>query len=183
MREDAAVFFGKPICPRGVARVACGRGNTLGDHTKMHKNIHHYLAAIALIAWGAAAPPARAADNEPTDKPRVVVLCPECGLVSHIRRIDKPIAPERNLLPSITSSPQAGGMGNQTQAVPLLSFGRSGPQRVQREPTMRSAWEVTVRYDSGQFGFIMQDMEPDLKVGDRVRHIENTLEAMPSAAR
>jgi len=148
----------------------------------MHKNNHHFLVAIALIAWSAAVP-ARAADDTVADKPRVVVLCPECGIVSHIRRIDKPVAPERNLLPSITSSPHAGGMGNETQAVPLFSIGRGGAQRVQREPATRSMWEATVRYDNGQYGFVTFEIEPDLKIGDRVRHVENTLEAIPAAAR
>ena len=149
----------------------------------MHKATCHYLAATALIALCAAATLARAADETAVDKPRVVVLCPECGIVSHIRRIDKPVAPERNLLPNITSSPHAGGIGNETQAVPLFTIGRGGAQRVQREPATRSVWEVTVRYDSGQFGFVSLEMEPDLKVGDRVRHVENTLEAIPPAAR
>ena len=149
----------------------------------MHKNILHRLAAIVLLALSAAAAPARAADNEPIDKPRGVVLCPECGIVSHLRRIDKPVAPERNLLPSITSSPHAGGMGNETQTVPLFSIGRGGAQRVQREPATRSMWEATVRYDNGQYGFVTFEMEPDLKIGDRVRHVENTIEAIPAAAR
>lgn len=148
----------------------------------MHKNSHRYPAAL-LIAWCAAATLVHAADDAAADKPRVVVLCPECGIVSHIRRIDKPVAPERNLLPSITSSPHAGGIGNETQAVPLFSIGRGGAQRVRREPTTRSVWEATVRYDNGQYGFVTFEIEPDLKIGDRVRHIENTLEAMPTAAR
>ena len=149
----------------------------------MKKNTHHYLVAVTLASLWSVAPVAVAADVPAADKPRVVVLCPECGMVYNIRRIDKPVAPERNLLPNLASSPQPGGTGNETQAMPLFSIGRSGPQRVQREPTTRSAWEVTVRYDNGQFGFVTHDMEPDLKVGDRVRHVENTLEAIPQPAR
>ena len=144
---------------------------------------HHCLAASALVAIWLAAPGARAADDTAADKPRVVILCPECGMVSNIRRIEKPVAPERNVLPSITSSPQAGGIGNETQAVPLFSIGRSGAHRVPREPSTRSVWEMTVRYDNGQFGFVTQDSEPELKVGDRVRHIENTLELIAPPAR
>ena len=151
----------------------------------MHKNIDQYFAAATLFALCIAAPPARAADDAAADKPRVVILCPECGMVYNIRRIDKPVAPERNLLPDITSSSQTGGTstGNQTQAVPLFTLGSGGAQRVQREPTTRSAWEITVRYDNGQFGFVTQAMEPDLRVGDRVRHVENTLESIPQPAR
>jgi hypothetical protein len=67
--------------------------------------------------------------------------------------------------------------------VPLFSIGASGPQRVQRDPVTRNVWETTVRYDNGQFGFVTHEMEPDLKVGDRVRHVENTLEVIPQQAR
>ena len=149
----------------------------------MQKNIDQYFAAAALCILCFAAPPARAADGAVADKPRVVILCPECGMVYNIRRIDKPVAPERNLLPNSTSAAQSGGTGNDAQTVPLFSFGRGGPQRVPREPTTRSVWELTVRYDNGQFGFVTQDSEPDFKVGDRVRHIENTFEPIPQPAR
>ena len=148
----------------------------------MRKRIEQSGIAAVIIAACIGAPAARAADAA-ADQPRVVILCPECGTVFNIRRVEKPVAPERDLLPSITSSPQAGGIGNQTQAVPLFSLGRGGPQRVQREPLTRSVWEMTVRYDNGQFGFVTQDSEPDLKVGDRVRHVENTLEPIPQPAR
>ena len=149
----------------------------------MHRNIDQYLAAAALVALCLPAPAARAAADAAADKPRVVVLCPECGVVYNIRRIDKPVAPERNLLPNLASSPQSGGTGNETQTAPLFTLGRGGAQRVQREPTTRSVWEITVRYDNGQFGFVTQEMEPELRVGDRVRHVEHTLEAIPQPAR
>ena len=148
----------------------------------MHKSIELGCAAAVVIAVCLGAPAARAADAA-ADQPRVVILCPECGTVFNIRRVEKPVAPERDLLPSITSSPQAGGTGNQTQVVPLFSLGRGGPQRVQREPVTRSVWEMTVRYDNGQFGFVTQSSEPDLRVGDRVRHVENTLEPIAQPAR
>lgn len=141
------------------------------------------MAVLAALTICVLPPAARAADEPPVGKPRVVILCPECGMVYNIRRIDKPVAPERNLLPSITSSSHAGGIGNETQTVPLFSLGRGGAQRVQREPATRSIWEITVRYDNGQFGFVTQEIESDLKVGDRVRHVENTLEAIAPPAR
>ena len=149
----------------------------------MPKPIDQYLAAAALVTLCLGVPAARAADDAVADQPRVVILCPQCGMVYNIRRIDKPVAPERKVLPSITSSPQAGGIGNETQAVPLFSLGRGGAHRVQREPSTRSVWEMTVRYDNGQFGFVTQDSEPDLKVGDRVRHVENSLEPIAQPAR
>ena len=141
---------------------------------------HKYcgMAVLAALTVCVLPPAARAADE-----PRVVILCPECGMVYNIRRIDKPVAPERNLLPNITSSSHAGGIGNETQTVPLFSLGRGGAQRVQREPATRSIWEITVRYDNGQFGFVTQEIESGLKVGDRVRHVENTLDAIAPPAR
>ena len=111
--------------------------------------IRRYAVAPVLLACWIGAPGARAADEAPAAKPRVVILCPECGMVYNIRRIEKPVAPERNLLPSLASAPHAGGTGNETRAVPLFSIGAGGPQRVQREPVTRSVWEVTVRYDNG----------------------------------
>ena len=150
----------------------------------MHRDsCTRYFGILALLTLVVVALDATAADETPAGGPRVVILCPECGMVYNIRRIEKPVAPERNLLPGIASSPHAGGTGNETRAVPLFSFGAGGPQRVPREPTTRVAWEVTVRYDNGQFGFVTHEMEPDLKVGDRVRHIENTLEPVPQPAR
>ena len=145
-------------------------------------NNYHYIGS-AVLALCAVMSTARAADEAPAAKPRVVVLCPECGMVYNIRKIDKPVAPERNLLPSVASSSHVGGTGNETRAVPLFSIGASGPQRVQRDPVTRSVWEITVRYDNGQFGFVTHEIEPDLKVGDRVRHVENTLEVMPQPVR
>ena len=143
-----------------------------------------YFHAFAAVTLWVAAPGAHAADDTAADKPRVVILCPECGMVHSIRRIEKPVAPERNLLPNnMTSSPQGGGMGNETKAVPLFSIGRSGAHRVPREPSTRSVWETTIRYDNGQFGFVTQESEPHVKVGDRVRHIENTLELIAQPAR
>src|SRR3954468_22924909 len=149
----------------------------------MDEKNSHLRVAVAVFALCAVVTPAFAADGVPADKPRVVVLCPECGMVYNIRRIEKPVAPERNLLPSVASSSHAGGTGNETRAVPLFSIGAGGPQRVQRDPVTRSVWETTVRYDNGQFGFVTNDSEPELKVGDRVRHVEHTLELLSPPAR
>lgn len=146
--------------------------------------IHGGLSFAAVIAAASlAAAPALAADAPATAKPKPLLLCNECGMVSNIRRIEKPVAPERDTLPSLTSSPQVGGISSATQAVPMLSFGAGGPRRVQREPATRSVWEITVRYDNGQFGFVAQDGEPELKVGDRVRMFENVLEPIPQTPR
>lgn len=137
----------------------------------------------AALAACLAAPVSPAADGPAAQAPRVVILCPECGVVYNIRRIEKPVAPERNTLPSITSSPRSGGIGNETQAVPLFSLGRSGAQRVPRGAATTSTWELTIRYDNGQFGFVTQESEPELRVGDRVRHVENALEPIPLSPR
>ena len=131
-----------------------------------------YLKALMAGALCLVAVLAPAADQPAESKPRVVVLCPECGIVSDVRRIEKPVAPERDLMPSY----QASTGGSEARAVPLFSFGAGGPQRVQRDPVSRSVWEVSVRYDSGQLGFVTFEMEPELKIGDRGRHVEHTLE-------
>jgi hypothetical protein len=142
------------------------------------------LSFAAVIAVGSlAAAPALAADTSATVKPKPLLLCNECGMVYNIRRIEKPVAPERDTLPSLTSSPQVGGIGSTAQPVPLLSLGARGPRRVQREPATRSVWEITVRYDNGQFGFVTQDGEPELNVGDRVRTFENVIEPIPQTPR
>ena len=132
--------------------------------------------AAAMIAAWIFVPPAVAADEPPADKPRQPVLCVGCGIIYNIRRIEKPIAPERRILPNIGSAPQVGGMGSETQAVPLFTLGRSGAHRVERQPTTRSEWEITVRYENGQFGFLTHESEPEFKVGDRVRVVENAIE-------
>jgi len=104
-------------------------------------------------------------------------------MVFNIRQVEKPVAPVRETLPSITSSPRVGGMGSTTQTVPLFSIGSDGPHRVQRAPTTRRVWEITIRYDTGQFGFLTHDSEPEAKVGDRVRVVENTIELLGQPGR
>ena len=123
------------------------------------------------------------AADVPSAARRAPQVCEGCGIVHNIRRLDKPVARERDKLPSITSSPSVGGMGSTVQTVPLLSIGKDGAHRVPPEPVTRTTWEVTVRYDDGSFGFVPLAAEPDLKVGDRVRHVENTLELIEHAGR
>ncbi len=106
------------------------------------------------------------------------MLCQDCGVVQNIRQIEEPIAPRRETLPGIASSPSVGGMGSATQPVPLFTFGSGGPHRVQPEPVTRSVWEITIRYDHGQYGFLKNASEPGFKVGDRVRVLENGIELL-----
>ena len=140
----------------------------------MYRNIDQCLAAAALVAAFLPAPAALAADAALPEKSSVMIRCAECGTVNNIRRIDKPVGPERDRSPNIASSPPAGGVGNETQAVPLLRFGESGAQRVQREPATRSVWEMTVRYDNGQYGLVTLDRQPEFSVGDRVRRVDGS---------
>ena len=140
-------------------------------------------AAMMIVAWIFASTALAAEEPAAAKQPAQPQLCAGCGMIYNIRRIEKPIAPERRALPSITASPRAGGMGSDTQAVPLLSFGGGAPHRVQRQPATRSEWEITVRYDNGQFGFLTHDSEPEFKVGDRVRVVENVIELRGQPAR
>ncbi len=131
------------------------------------------IAAVSVDASIAAGPDIASGAGE-----RGPQVCLGCGMVSNIRRLVKPAARDRNTLPSITSAPNAGGMGNTVQAVPLFSIGKDGAHRVQPQPVTRTSWEVAVRFDDGSFGFVTLDAEPGLKVGDRVRQVENTLEVL-----
>lgn len=101
-----------------------------------------------------------------------MIRCEQCGKVYSIRRVEKPMSPQSDTMPN-TGSSSGGGVGNQTQTVPLLSFGSDGAQRVQREPVTRNVWEMTVRYDNGEFGLVTLDSQPDFAVGDRVRRVDN----------
>jgi hypothetical protein len=138
--------------------------------------IRHFVAIAITACLGG--PSGAAEEAAPVAGQRTPQVCPGCGIVNNIRLLDKPVARERATLPSITSSPSVGGMGNTVQTVPLLSIGKDGAHRVPREPATQRTWEVTVRYDNGSFGFVTLESEPDLKVGDRVRHVENTLEML-----
>ena len=131
---------------------------------------------LALAAPLVLAATAFAAETAPAPA-RQVVLCEECGVVHNIRRLERPVAPERRLLPDVAYGQREGAAGKPTQAIPLFVIERdSGPRWVKPEPITRSAWEITVRYDNGSFGFVTVDAEPDLLVGDRVRLVENVLE-------
>jgi outer membrane lipoprotein SlyB len=149
----------------------------------MNRNTDQCLAAAAMLALCLAAPAAHAADAAVPEQSSVITRCSECGMVYNIRRVEKPVAPGREQLPNTASSPAAGGVGNETQAVPLISFGQGGAQRVQREPVTHSVWELTVRYDNGQFGLVTQENQPEFKVGDRVRRVDNTFEPIPQPGR
>jgi len=135
-------------------------------------------AAIAVATWLV---PLCVAAADIT--PPAAQVCAGCGVIQNIRRIDKPAPRERTKLPSIDAAPSAGGMGNTVQTVPLFSIGKDGAHRVQREPATQPVWEITVRYDHGSFAFVTVEAEPELNVGDRVRHIENTLELLTPPAR
>lgn len=130
------------------------------------------MSAAAAIA--ADTPPA--ASSAPA---RQTIVCHECGMIYNIRQLERPVAPERKVLPDIMSSPREGGMGSATQPVPLFTFGGgSGAQRVKPGPTTRTSWEITIRYDNGSFGFVNVDTEPGFAVGDRVRFVESVIEPL-----
>lgn len=149
----------------------------------MQKNIRPCLAAAALAALCLAAPAAYAAGDAAADKPSMITRCAECGEVYSIRRVENPVAPERDASAGVALPPAAGGVGNETQTVPLVSFGKGGAQRVPREQATHSVWEMTVRYDSGQFGLVTLDSQPAFGVGDRVRRIDNTFVPDPRPGR
>ncbi len=136
------------------------------------------IAAACVISTDLAAQEPRSSQAA-----RQVVLCQDCGTVSDVRRIERPIAPERRLLPDIASTPRDGVSGQVIQAVPLFAIGGNGARRVTQEPIYRSTWEVTIRYDNGSFGFVTMDAEPDLLAGDRVRLVEGVIEPLTNNRR
>ena len=150
----------------------------LPHHTRFYEinaRVWLWAAAAAVCAFSTAF------GEEPRTPhaPPQVVLCRDCGMISAIRRIERPIAPDRKLLPDVASMPREGESGHATQAVPLFVIGGgNGARRVAAEPIYRSTWEVTIRYDNGSFGFVTVDAEPELAVGDRVRLVENVLELL-----
>ena len=139
----------------------------------MALRLHLALATPLLLAALAFA-----ADNVTAPAPaRQVVLCEDCGVIHNIRRLERPVAPERRLLPDVAYGSREGATGKPTQTVPLFVIEQdSGPRWVKPDPITRSTWEITVRYDNGSFGFVTVDAEPDFVVGDRVRLVENVLE-------
>ncbi len=144
-----------------------------------HPVLRASFAMVIVVAFGG---PAAAAEGVPLPG-RVVDTCATCGTVDNIRRLTKPVAPQRNPLPPITSSPSAGGMGNSVQTVPLVSIDKEGAHRVKPESATRTLWEVTVRYDDGNLASLTFAAEPALKIGDRVRQTENNLELLSQPAR
>ena len=139
----------------------------------------HLLAAGAALFVAAAFAADESAVPQP---PRQVVLCRDCGMVSNIRRIEQPVAPERRLLPDIAATPREGVSGGATQAVPLFVFDAGkGAQRVKPQPISHSSWEVTIRYDNGSFGFVTVDAEPEFAVGDRVQLLDGVIEPLGGA--
>jgi hypothetical protein len=135
------------------------------------------LRTLLIVSSLAAIPQGWAAEAAPQ---RSAAPCNDCGTVQNIRRLDKPLPSDRAPLSDLASSPAKGGLGNETQAVPLISLSKEGPKRVKPETVRRPTWEITVRYDNGQMGFITSSAQPDLKVGDRVRLEGNNLEPAAS---
>ena len=149
----------------------------------MQPNMNRFLGVALLFAACLAAPSGHAANDAAGAKPSMVSQCAECGKVYSIRRVEKPTAPGRDTMPGTSVAPTPGGIGNEVRAVPQISIGRGGAQRVEREPATRSVWELTVRYDNGQFGLVTLDSQPNFAVGDRVRRIDNTFVPIPQPAR
>ncbi len=143
----------------------------------MASRIHFLLGAALIFCCGAAF----ADETGAPEAPRQVILCRDCGVISNIRRVDRPVAPERKLLPDVAATPREGMAGPATQAVPLFVFDAShGAQVVRQQPMSRASWEVTIRYDNGSFGFVTVDAEPEFAVGDRVRLVDNMIEPLTS---
>jgi outer membrane lipoprotein SlyB len=142
----------------------------------------HVVCAAALIAFAWADPghaqPAPGA--VPVVKPATPLVCVDCGTITRIREVQQPVPPQRQALPGRAPGTTSGGLGSDNRTVPLFSVGREGFERSPPPPVTRSQWEVTVRFDNGAYGLVVEPTEPSFRVGNRVKLVDDRLEELPA---
>jgi hypothetical protein len=103
--------------------------------------------------------------QEPDGKP-----CTTCGVIVSMRTQSKPPSKEKGA-PNMGMNPALDpGPGGELATVPIGKTGAANP------PKPDIIYVVTVRYDSGAYGFIEQSVEPKLKKGERVRVTDGRVE-------
>jgi len=141
----------------------------------------HTLLPFILSAAMAAGP----ASAQPTAPVPVIrtapaaPVCADCGTITRIREISQPVPPQRNAFPQTAPGTTAGGLGSDNRTTTLFSLDREGFHRPARPPVTRSQWEVTVRFDNGAYGLVVEPSEPANRVGDRVQVVDDRLEPLP----
>jgi hypothetical protein len=100
--------------------------------------------------------------------------CSDCGVIRSIRRIER--QPRTS-----NSMPERSAPSGLVATIPLdgskPTVGSSTREDRRRDPPMVT-YEVIVLLDDGRAKILVQDDEPaDMKVGDKVRVVENRIEA------
>jgi hypothetical protein len=164
------------------------------------------IRALVCAALLAAAPIASAAQDVPLPPPlpsggaaparapaaaNVKGECTNCGVIRSLRAVERERKTSRDVPTYMTSEqyldtrrysePRVGpvfgltfGPGQETR-----SFVGAAGNETMRQRILEIGYEIVVRYDDGRFGLIEQDDPGALRVGDRVRVVDNRVELAP----
>ncbi len=135
-------------------------------------------AALAALVWAGLAQ----AQQPPVAAPAVrpLTVCDDCGTITRIREVSQPVPPERRTRPPNAPGTTTSGLASGAQPVPMFSLSREGFERSPPPPVTRSQWEVTVRFDNGAYGLVVEQAEPSFRVGNRVKLVDDRLEELPA---
>ncbi|HXV08654.1 MAG TPA: hypothetical protein VD791_11530 [Burkholderiales bacterium] len=161
------------------------------------------LAGAILLAVAPAAlaaepvpppPPIPAGDTAPAAAPAATDVkgkCVNCGVVRSIRAVERERKASREVPAYMTSDqylntrrysePRVGpvfgltfGPGQETK-----SFVGAAGNEAMRQRMLEIVYEIVVLYDDGRFGLIEQPDRGALRVGDRVRVVDDRVELAP----
>jgi hypothetical protein len=159
------------------------------------------LAGAILLAVAPAAlaaepvpppPPIPAGDTAPAGAPAATKgECLNCGVVRSIRAVERERKASREVPAYMTSDqylntrrysePRVGpvfgltfGPGQETK-----SFVGAAGNEAMRQRMLEIVYEIVVLYDDGRFGLIEQPDRGALRVGDRVRVVDDRVELAP----
>jgi len=144
-----------------------------------------------IVVASAAAPVALVASAQPSGQPPAAGGCDRCGKIESIR----PVTGKDDWTPlgTVSSSPVdslASTPGATPSGVTMVQIGKgltkqgtvmigaAGGAAYRSRPSELNAkrWEIVVRMDAGGARTVMQNYEPMLREGDRVRVMGNQLE-------
>jgi len=148
---------------------------------KLRLAVHCAAALLALAGTvGASADPSLKLPESYKDVVKVMQPpddgpCTTCGTVVSVRS-GSPGGGSGPARPNLAKNPTVlGGPGGPLVAVPILGAG--GESKDYRKPQApASVYIVTVRYDNGAYAAIEQEVEPQVRKGDRVRVNEGRVE-------
>lgn len=156
------------------------------------------LLGVALAVFAAQdvppPPPMPSGDTAPARAPVAAGIkgeCTSCGVVRSIRAVERERKTSRELPAYMTSDqylntrrysePRVGpvigmtfGPGHETR-----TFVGAAGNETMRQRILEIGYEISVRYDDGRFGLFEQDDPGALRVGDRVRVVDNRVELAP----